>query len=232
MWRRSILVVSALALAAAGCGLPGVGGNGDDNGPEVTPSETEPDAGDLQGLDDQAGDVNGEDPELPEAGQLGSDEENLPAPGELDGATGADLPVPADVSVDELARHPGGTVFDVTDVTFSGHEIRVNAELINGAQSEILVYLEGSRRLRLVDDLGGVYNYVVPSDLSGRNLELEQGDSVSGEFVFLGPVSSNANSLTLVANSNQDNPLSSDMESHSETSHNPVLVVEGIPLQW
>ena len=129
-------------------------------------------------------------------------------------------------------RHPGGTTIDVSQITFDDIEIRVTAEVINGSSGDINLNLSGGNALRLVDDLGSVYNFVTPDDLRDRDLELEQGETVSGEFVFVGPVVRDATSLTLAVNTRQDSPLPTDMEDHRSASGSPVVVVDGIDLSW
>lgn len=203
-------VVAAAALILAGCGL---GGSSE---PE-TPTTDEAPTTDETSTDDTGGDDAPQDGE-PEAGELQSG--------------GGGRATPQDVNIDTSVRHPGGTVLSVTGVTFDGNEIRVAAELINGSSGDVRISLNGSDRLRLVDDLGGVYNFVVPADLRDRNIELSQGESIGGDFVFLGPVTSSAASLTLAANTFEDNPLPGDMESAFEGESTPTLVLDGIDLSW
>jgi hypothetical protein len=258
-WRKlgSGAAVAVLAVTGSGCAALGGGSDDGDAGstPEVAedaepeqPDEPEGDAGtdepqgdagtdDAAGDEPEAGDLEvgdgdegaGSDLEVGEADDVGSSGDGS------DDAADGDAPgraTPADLDLDATVRHPGGTVLELSSVTFDGAEIRVEAELINGASGDVAIELTGGRRLRLVDDRGAEYNFVVPDDLRDRNLELAQGESVGGEFVFIGPIDREANSLTLAANTFEGNPQASDMESAWEGENRPVLVMGGIDLEW
>jgi hypothetical protein len=220
-WHKLGSGLAAAVLAIAGSACVDLGGGSDDGDEGATLEVTEdaaagePEAGELQSDDGSPGDGGDDEPEA----------------GELQAGSG-ERATPEDVSIERTVRHPGGTVLSVTDVTFSGNEIRVGAELINGATNDITVALGGGNRLRLVDDLGGEYNFVVPDDLRDRNIELGQGQSIGGDFVFLGPVASDASRLTLAANVSGQNPQPTDMESASTGQSAPNLVLDGIDLSW
>ena len=191
----------------------------------------------LGAQDEEVIDGDGEDGQ-PEAGGLefGSDNGDVDDEGDADDdgddQESSGRATPQDASVDAAARHPGGTLFDISDVSFSGAEIRLEAELLNGSEGDVQISTSGGARMRLVDDLGNNYNSVVPDEFRDRNLELSQGESISGEWVFIGPVDSNASDLTFAANTRQANPVGSDMDDHHTGSSSPVLVLGGIELDW
>lgn len=246
---RNVVAIGTAAVLVTGCGNLFGSDEPDappaDETPEETPDETPDEAPDEVPEDDEpeAGDLETEGEAEPEAGDLemGGGDGSL----ETDGGDGGDgddggedagsgggRATPDDIDLDFTARHPGGTVLDVSTITFEGAEIRVAAELLNGASDSITISLSGGNRLRLIDDTGAVYNFVIPDDLRDRNIDLAQGESISGDFVFLGPISSNATSLTLAANTRQDNPLISDMEGARSGENQPTIVISGIDLDW
>ena len=156
-----------------------------------------------------------------------------PEGGELTDTGGGGIPVPADISINEVARHPGGTAMHVSGITFGSNEIRVAAEFINGATGGVGIRISGGDRLRVVDNLGNEYNYVPPAQLRDRNnIEIEQGGTIGGDFVFAGPVNSEASSMAIVANTLQDNPQTSDMANAFAGESRPVIVLDGIELAW
>ena len=212
---RRYVTMAAVTLVLLGC-------DSGDEAPEVTEStsaeESTADETD-DGEGDDGEDDDGGDPGEPEAGELST--------GDADGR-----PTPQDQSLDLSGRHPGGTTIELSEITFDDVEIRVTAEMINGSSGDIDLNLTGGNALRLVDDLGSVYNFVAPDDLRDRDLALEQGESISGEFVFVGPIVRDAASLSLAVNTREENPLPSDMEDHNSSSRYPVMVVDGIDLSW
>src|SRR5690625_3102810 len=163
-----------------------------------------PGVGGDDGSTDSASTDNG-DAGQPEGGEVTT---------ETGGGNG--VPVPADISINEVARHPGGTAMHVSGITFGPNEIRVAAEFINGATGGVGVRITGGDRLRVVDNLGNEYNYVPPAELRDRsNIEIEQGGTIGGDFVFAGPVNSEAASMVIVANTLEDNPQASDIDRKS-----------------
>jgi hypothetical protein len=202
----------------------------DDAPDDADDPAAEPEAGDLEVGDGDEG--TGSDLEVGEADDVGSSDDE--AAGDTDGADDGSggRAVPEDLDLDVTVRHPGGTVVELSSVTFDGAEVRVDAEFINGADRDVRVTLSGGNRLRLMDDRGAEYNLVVPDDLRDRDLELTQGESISGEFVFIGPIDRDASSLVLVANSRASNPVAGDMEGARSSENAPTIVVDGLELTW
>jgi hypothetical protein len=55
--------------------------------------------------------------------------------------------------------------------------------------------------LRLVDDAGNAYNFLLPpEDQSAGYITVEQGETLSGTFAFLGPLIGQPEQLRLVTN--------------------------------
>lgn len=138
---------------------------------------------------------------------------------------------PADKDLNLRQRHPGGTLLEVNSLRFDGNSMIINAEFINGANSDVRILVSGGNGLRLQDNLGNTYNFVVPDGIN-NSIELEQGESVGGEFVFLGPVEPEAEELILIVNLYDPINLPFDPDSQFRGAKNPAFVIEGLELSW
>ena len=175
---RRLLVALAvvLALGAAACG------GGDD---EADRAEAE-----GVGLDDAATTTTA----APEGDSTSDD------------PTGAGE-VPQDRDLDVQMRNPDGTTLTVSHVAFDGDNIALDLEFFNGSPRDIFVHSTagGEGALRLVDDAGNVYNFLVPAEEAASvYTTVAQGETLSGTFVFLGPLIGHPQQLRLVTNVAQD----------------------------
>ena len=132
------------------------------------------------------------------------------APGESDSGetttSQADQPagLPQDSDLDIEMRNPDGTRLTLDHIAFEGDNIMVHGEVYNG--SSTLVYFHDSlsvngaaAELRLVDDAGNTYHFLMPPE-EGPSVFVDQGETVSGTFTFLGPLVGHPQQLRLVTN--------------------------------
>lgn len=94
--------------------------------------------------------------------------------------------VPRDAMLDIEMRHPRGITVRLTRLAFEGNDIAIDAEIINGADDTMTVVKNryASDRLRLVDDAGGIYNFIDPPQ--DDVIELAPGETVSGTLASAG----------------------------------------------
>jgi type IV secretory pathway VirB10-like protein len=98
-----------------------------------------------------------------------------------------------DQDLDLTDRHPNGTRLDVTAIRFEGTAILVDAELINGHTDDIRINLQSRHAgIRLLDDLGNIYQVRPPDDTTAPNLTIASGETLSGSWAFLGPIDPDA----------------------------------------
>jgi hypothetical protein len=71
----------------------------------------------------------------------------------------------------------------------------------------------------------------VPDDL-GNRLELPQGESIGGDFAFLGPINRQATSLTLITNLYDPVDLPLDPDDLFDGTRMPEFALEGLDLEW
>ncbi|MGH9211713.1 MAG: hypothetical protein ACRD2C_13665 [Acidimicrobiales bacterium] len=146
---------------------------------------------------------------------------------------------PQDSDLDVEVRSPDGTMLTLSHIAFDGDDILVDMEIVNSSPERISVhrafYPGAEDDLRLVDDAGNSYNFVLPPEnQSAGYLDVLQGETLSGTFAFLGPVTGHPDQLRLVTNVATDEIDSWSVDSNLErgaTSPGPGFVVP-IDLTW
>lgn len=136
------------------------------------------------------------------------------------------------VDLDVSQRHPNGAVLQLSRIRFADPKIEVELELLNGnvAWDEILLPIQGWRdQLRLVDDVGNTYNLLPPAGETEGHLTVEQGESVSGTFTFLGPVVDEASQLSLVWGVGPGSEDEFDISEESDQAQGPNFLVPDLP---
>lgn len=111
-----------------------------------------------------------------------------------------DTPRPALTGLDLQANHASGSVLRVTGVRFANDHIAVDLAFTNGSRFEQRLNAYSGTRFVLRDNLGNVYNLSPPPN--NGNVAVPAGQSLEGEFVFLGRLNPGASALTLVTNDN------------------------------
>lgn len=109
-----------------------------------------------------------------------------------------DTPRAALTGLDLQANHASGSVLRVTGVRFASDHIAVDLAFTNGSRYEQTLNTYSSNRFVLRDDLGNVYNLSPPPN--NGDVAVPAGQSLEGEFVFLGRLNPGASALTLVTN--------------------------------
>jgi hypothetical protein len=176
-----------------------------------------------------------QDPEADEDAELEDDDEGAPlgddpetdSVGDSSSRGGEFLDVEAEVS----QEHPGGTVVELRAVRFEGGGIIVDGEIRNEGDHDVAFQITGEPdRLRLVDDLGGMYDYVHPDeDADEETIELAAGATHPGPLTFIGPVDEDASSLRLVAN--VEDPDEVDPDAQDPDDERPAFVLDDIALE-
>lgn len=109
-----------------------------------------------------------------------------------------DTPRPALTNLDLQANHASGSVLRVSGVRFASDHIAVDLAFTNGSRHEQKLNTYSHNRFVLRDDLGNVYNLSPPPN--NGDVSVPAGQSLEGEFVFLGRLNPGASALTLVTN--------------------------------
>lgn len=210
VYRTTGAVIAALLLAACS-GDPAPGAD-----PAAEPAPASPTAPATSGG------------EAPSEAEASSSPPAAPA-GEPAEGSGADADPPDTTTVDVSMRHPNGTVLTVDTVTYTDTTIEIEMEVRNGHTEEVQLPIGGHQgnRLRLVDDQGHTYNFVVPTG-EGDNVEVAPGEAVSGTFVFLGPLADGAGSVSLVWGVREPGDYSLDGEPAGTIF--PGFVVRDLPV--
>jgi hypothetical protein len=144
--------------------------------------------------------------------------------------TARDAGEPTSIPLDIGVRHPNGSQASISSVRYEPTLIVLDIEVINGSASEItLVYgPTQSRRMRLVDDLGNIYDLQPPGDDADFNIE--PGEILGGQLAFLGPVVNGATELALAINASDDDVASGESTPAGPlSSFQPRLVLGPIP---
>ncbi|HEX8385590.1 MAG TPA: hypothetical protein VF576_05380 [Rubricoccaceae bacterium] len=132
----------------------------------------------------------------------------------------ADTGLPADLAGLNLqTNHATGSVLRVTGVRFANDHIAVDIEFTNGSDHEQELNQYSNDDFVVRDDLGNVYNISPPAN--NGDVAVPAGQSINGEFVFLGRIHPDATRLTLVTNER----LGDD----ADTSRDPKMTIQ-IPL--
>lgn len=109
-----------------------------------------------------------------------------------------DAPRQALTGLDLQTNHASGSVLRVTGVRFANDHIAVDLAFTNGSRYEQKLNTYSGNRFVLRDDLGNVYNLSPPPN--NGDVAVPAGQSLDGEFVFLGRLHPGAGALTLVTN--------------------------------
>jgi hypothetical protein len=105
-------------------------------------------------------------------------------------------PTASNKTIEQQVNHPNGSVLQVKTLSFKDDSIIADLSVTNGHENEIV--LNQSRDFLLRDNLGNVYHLAaIPQN---PDVKIPPGQTLTGKFVFLGRLSPQANSLTLVTN--------------------------------
>lgn len=138
----------------------------------------------------------------------------------------------ADRSLDIDDLHPTGVLFQLRELRFEGNAIVLDVHVNNGHSNTVNFPVGGHMgdRLRLVDDLGNVYNFQAPEE-EGNTIELSPGEVLEGSMAFLGPPRQGASELHVVVNRHDDPLEGFDPAERSDYTIFPDIVVGPIPLE-
>lgn len=100
--------------------------------------------------------------------------------------------------LDLQANHASGSVLRVTGVRFEPDHVAVAMSFTNGSDHEQKLNQHHGNNFVLRDNLGNVYNLSAPPN--NGDVAVPAGQSLDGEFVFLGRLHPDAAQLTLVTN--------------------------------
>ena len=111
-------------------------------------------------------------------------------------ATNKTNSLPPNQTIEEQVNHANGSVLQLKTISFKDDSIVADLRVTNGYENEIV--LNQIRDFLLRDNLGNVYHLAtLPQN---PEVKIPQGQTLTGKFVFLGRISPQANSLTLVTN--------------------------------
>jgi hypothetical protein len=178
-----------------------------------------------------------QDPEADEEPELEDEDEGTPIGDEPASDTAPDSSSRGgeflDVEAEVTQQHPSGVVIEIRGVRFEGTTILVDGELRNeGDVDAVFPVTTEPDRLRLLDDLGGMYEYVHPDDEGNEEdtaIELPAGESIEGPLGFIGPVDEEATSLRLVAN--VEDPDDFEADRREPDTPRPGFVLDEIGLE-
>ncbi|VEP15876.1 conserved exported hypothetical protein [Hyella patelloides LEGE 07179] len=126
--------------------------------------------------------------------------------------------LPTNQTLDLQVNHAHGSVIRLKEISFQNDSIITNLGIVNGHRSAIR--LNVSRDLRLRDNLGNIYNLAtLPQN---PEVKISPGETLNGQFVFLGRISPQARYLTLVTNDKYG--------SEQTTSTQPKIAIANIPV--
>lgn len=134
---------------------------------------------------------------------------------------------PRTLSIEQ--RHPNGSVLRVTSLTVESNAIRLDVQVVNGADRDFGL-AAGGAVVSLTDDLGGVYEFLEPAN--NPDLEIQQRGTLTGELVYFGVLNPAASSLRLQSNDGVAGQVSGriyDPATETPTESYPHFSVE-IPL--
>jgi hypothetical protein len=178
-----------------------------------------------------------QDPQADEEPELEDDDEGTPLGDEPASDTAPDSSSRGgeflDVEVEVAQQHPSGVTIEVRGVRFEGGRILVDGEIRNeGDVDAVFPVTTDPDRLRLLDDLGGMYEYVHADDEGNEEdtaIALPAGGTIEGPLGFVGPVAEEATSLRLVANVADPDDFEPDRR-ESDTAR-PAFVLDEIGLE-
>jgi hypothetical protein len=146
--------------------------------------------------------------------------------------------VPQDTDVDAEVRHPHGTRLTVGHIAFDDENILLDVSVVNGSPSQIIVHsvvspMGGRHLLRLVDEAGNSYNFVLPEDeADAAYIAVEQGETLSGTLAFVGPLVGHPEQLRLVTNVDPEDVDAWSLEDEADNTTNSPGFVVPIDLVW
>jgi hypothetical protein len=205
--RHLAIPLAALALSVAACSGDDDRSDQADTGSAASEDETTSSAPSQESSDDEAA--------------AGEPVQRLPQAGDLD----------------IEMRNPDGTVLTISHIAIEDDSILVDMEIVNGSPRRISIHSTagGEGELRLVDDAGNSYSFVPPpGEASAVYTTIEQGETLSGTYAFLGPLVGRPGPLRLVTNvapDDVDNWSLDDEIDRGVCCLEPGFVVE-IDLPW
>jgi hypothetical protein len=152
-------------------------------------------------------------------------------PGSDGAAGGGGAGRPEGGALDVELRHPNGIVLRLSDLSFEGDDIVVDAEVVNSSRQEVTIHSDNvaADRLRLVDDAGEEYNFIEPEDESA--ISLETGETLSGRLAFRGPLLGQPERLQFVVNLTPEELDAFDPAQESESTIFPSFAIP-LELTW
>ncbi len=126
---------------------------------------------------------------------------------------------PALAGLNLQTNHATGSVLRVTGVRFEGDHIAVDIAFTNGSDREQKLNQYSNNDFVLRDDAGNVYHLSAPPN--NGDVSVPAGQSLEGEFVFLGRINPQATALTLVTNE--------DYGSDTDYARDPKMTIQ-IPM--
>jgi len=119
----------------------------------------------------------------------------------IDSESGGDVPLDSDLDID--VRHENGTELTLSHIAFQEDSIVIDLEAYNGGSQPWMLHDASGpddRQLRLIDDAGNTYNFRPPDEEGDQesDLLLEQGETLSGTWEFLGPLMDHPAQIRLV----------------------------------
>lgn len=137
-----------------------------------------------------------------------------------------------DQDLDLSDRHPNGTRLEVTGIRFEGTAVLVDAEFINGHTQDIDINLQSRHSgIRLLDDLGNIYQVRPPDDATNETVTIASGETLSGSWAFLGPIEPDAQELRLVVNLYESELEDYDPATRYDGTPRPDFIMGPIPLE-
>ncbi|MDJ0594976.1 MAG: hypothetical protein QNJ72_34200 [Pleurocapsa sp. MO_226.B13] len=134
-------------------------------------------------------------------------------------ATNSTNSLPPSQTIEQQINHPNGSVLQLKTISFRDDSIVADLSVTNGYKNEIV--LNQSRDFLLRDNLGNVYHLAtLPQN---PEVKIPPGQTLTGKFVFLGRISPQANSLTLVTNDKYG--------SDRDYARGPKMVIHNISLE-
>lgn len=180
--------MALLACAVAGCTDPPPG----DPAPSATASSATPAVSDDAAPSPSAGDA-----EDATAQETGSEETEVASPSPSASSTVGSDATEATRSLDLEQRHPNGSVMRVTSLQFEATSMTLGIEVVNGSDTELRL-ASPLDDVSLVDDLGGIYEFIRPPD--NTNLSVPARGTLTGELVYFGILNPEATALRLQTN--------------------------------
>ena len=126
---------------------------------------------------------------------------------------------PALANLNLQTNHATGSVLRVTGVRFESDHIAVDLAFTNGSDREQKLNQYSNNDFVLRDDIGNVYHLSAPPN--NGDVSVPAGQSLEGEFVFLGRINPQARALTLVTNE--------DYGSDTDNTRDPKMTIQ-IPM--